>query len=123
MATGDPSYDAMGSIAVGVLLVVVAVAMSAEIKSLLIGESASPRVRREVRAFLLARPEIRRIPSLITLQHGEDLVVAIKAQMQATATSRDLIEAVDRCEADLRAAFPQVRWVFFEPVAPDRAPR
>lgn len=124
MATGDPSYDAIGSIAVGVLLVVVAVAISAEIKSLLIGESASPRVRRAVRAFLSARPEIRRISSLVTMQHGEDLVVAVKAQMRATATPSELVEAVGRCEAELRAAFPQARWVFFEPVpAVDRARR
>jgi cation diffusion facilitator family transporter len=124
MATGNPFYDATGSIAVGALLVVVAVAMSAEIKSLLIGESASPRVRRAVRAFLSARPEIRRISSLITLQHGEDLVVAVKAQMRATATPRELVEAIDRCEAELKAAFPQVRWVFFEPVpAADSAQR
>jgi len=116
MMTGNPFYDALGTIAVGALLVVVAMAMSAEIKSLLIGESASPAVRRAVRAFLSARPEIQRISSLITLQHGEDLVVAIKAQMRATATPAELVEAVDRCEADLKAAFPQARWVFFEPV-------
>jgi cation diffusion facilitator family transporter len=124
MMTGNPFYDALGTIAVGALLVVVAMAMSAEIKSLLIGESASPAVRRAVRAFLSARPEIQRISSLITLQHGDDLVVAIKAQMRATATPAELVEAVDRCEADLKAAFPQARWVFFEPVAaPDTARR
>lgn len=124
MATGNPFYDATGSMAVGVLLVVVAVAMSAEIKSLLIGESASPGVRRAVRAFLSAQPEIQRISSLITLQHGEDLVVAVKAQMRAAPTSRELVEDIDRCEAELKAAFPQVRWVFFEPVgAADSARR
>jgi cation diffusion facilitator family transporter len=123
MATGNPFYDATGSIAIGALLVVVALAVSAEIKSLLIGESASPRVRRALRAFLVARPEIHRISSLITLQHGEDLVVTVKAQMRATASSRELVDAIDRCEASLKAAFPQVRWVFFEPVAADRAPR
>ena len=116
MATGDPFYDAVGSIAVGALLVGVAAAISAETKSLLIGESASPRVRRAVRAFLSGRPEIRRVSSLITLQHGEDLVVAVKAQMRATATPLELVEAVTRCEAELKAAFPQARWVFFEPV-------
>jgi cation diffusion facilitator family transporter len=116
MATGNPFYDATGSMAVGTLLIVVAVTMGAEIKSLLIGESASPRIRRAVRAFLSARPEIRRISSLITLQHGEDLVVAVKAQMRATATPRELVEAIGRCEVELKAAFPQVRWVFFEPV-------
>ena len=50
------------------------------------------------------------------MQHGEDLVVAVKAQMRATATPLELVEAVTRCEVELKAAFPQARWVFFEPV-------
>ena len=115
VATGNPFYDAVGTIVIGALLVVVAIALGAETKSLLIGESAPPKVRRAVRDFLSARPEIQRVSSLITLQHGEDLVVAIKAQMRTTATPRELVEAIDHCEAELRAAFPQVRWVFFEP--------
>lgn len=115
VATGNPFYDAAGTIVIGALLVIVAIALGAETKSLLIGESAPPKVRRAVREFLSVRPEIQRVSRLITLQHGDDVVVAVKAQMRAAATPRELIEAIDRCEAELKAAFPQVRWVFFEP--------
>lgn len=115
MATGNPFYDAAGSIVIGVLLVIVAVALGTETQSLLIGESAPPKVRRAVKEFLSGRPEIQRVSRLITLQHGDDVVVAVKAQMRAAPTSRELVEAIDRCEAELKAAFPQVRWVFFEP--------
>jgi hypothetical protein len=73
--------------------------------------------------FLLARPEIHRISSLVTLQHGEDLVVAVKAQMRAVGSSGELVDAIERCESDLKAAFPQVRWVFFEPAAAARSQR
>lgn len=47
---------------------------------------------------------------------GEDIVVAVKAQIRGATTSRELIAALNDCEAGLKAAFPQVRWVFFEPV-------
>ena len=116
VATGNPVFDAVGTMLIGAMLVVVAIAIGAETQSLLIGESAAPAVRHAVREFLTARPEISHVASLITLQHGEDIVVAVKAQIRGAATSRELIAAVNDCEAGLKAAFPQVRWVFFEPV-------
>ena len=116
MATGDERYDAAGSIAVGAVLVVVALVLSAEIKSLLIGESAAPSVRRALRDFLEQRDEIVRIATMITQQHGEAIMLAVKAEMRPAATSGELVAAIARCETALRAAFPQVKWVFFEPV-------
>jgi cation diffusion facilitator family transporter len=113
--TGNPIYDAAGSIAVGVLLVAVSLAIAAEIKSLLIGESAAPTVRLAIKAFLSSRPEIEEVSSLITLQQGEDVLVAVKARMRTVATSREIVDAVDACQSGLRAAFPQVRWIFITP--------
>jgi cation diffusion facilitator family transporter len=114
--TGDPLYDAAGSIIIGVLLVVVAVAIGAQTKSLLIGESASPRVRRDIKAFLGAWPGIAAMREFITLQHGEDVFVAAKAEIQGTPSIRELEAAIAACEAGLKAAFPEVRWVFLEPI-------
>jgi cation diffusion facilitator family transporter len=114
--TGDGVYDAAGSIAIGVLLLGVAVALSVEIKSLLIGESASPGVRDAILAFLDSRAEIAAVTHLLTSQHGDDLVVAIKAQMSASLDAPRLVAAIGRCDTDLRERFPQVTWVFFEPV-------
>ena len=114
--TGDPLYDAAGSIIIGVLLVVVAVAIGAQTKSLLIGESASPRVRRDIKAFLGAWPGISAMREFITLQHGEDVFVAAKAEIQGTPSIREVEAAIAACEAGLKAAFPEVRWVFLEPI-------
>jgi len=114
--TGDPLYDAAGSIIIGVLLVVVAVAIGAQTKSLLIGESASPRVRRDIKAFLGAWPGIAAMREFITLQHGEDVFVAAKAEIQGTPSIREVEAAIAACEAGLKAAFPEVRWVFLEPI-------
>jgi cation diffusion facilitator family transporter len=116
MLTGDVVYDAAGSIAIGVLLIVVAIALCIEIKSLLIGESASPKVRQAIVEFLEAREPVVKVAHLISSQHGEELMLGIKAEMDPRLDARGLIEAINACEAELRTAFPQVVWIFFEPV-------
>jgi len=115
MLTGNPFYDALGSLAIGVLLLVVAVCVGIEVKALLVGQSADPVFQEEVRHFLMAREEIAEVLNLITLQNGADVVVAVKARMTENASAPALVEAINRCERALRTAFPQVRWLFFEP--------
>jgi cation diffusion facilitator family transporter len=115
MVTGNPMFDAIGSIAIGVLLVGVAIGVGAEIKSLLIGESVDPRDREAIQRFLGDRPEIDRIFNLLTLQLGDDMMVAVKARMRHQASARHLIEDINACEKALKTAYPRVRWLFFEP--------
>ena len=116
MATGNDLYDAGGSIAVGVLLVVVALILGAEIKSLLIFESAAPAVREAIREFLEAREEIVEIATMVTQQQGEAIMLGVKARMRRTTAAGELVAAVARCETALQTAFPQVKWVFLEPL-------
>ncbi|MFD1554441.1 cation diffusion facilitator family transporter [Paraburkholderia silviterrae] len=113
--TGNPVWDACGSIGVGILLMLISWFIAREVKSMIVGESASPETRREIEAFLRGRPEIRGIISLITLQWGKEVVVAVQAEMIDYDHSRTMVEAINVIEADLQAKFPQVRWVFFEP--------
>lgn len=115
--TGNPLFDAIGSMAVGALLVVVAILLSVEIKAMITGESAEALTERAIRDFLTARPELAELYNLITLQIGEGIMLAIKARMKETASAKALIDDINRVEADLRAAFPAVRWCFFEPDA------
>jgi divalent metal cation (Fe/Co/Zn/Cd) transporter len=115
MLTGNPLFDALGTIAIGVVLILVAVAVGIEVKSLLIGESAEPETVAAIRDFLAARPEVAEVYRLITLQLGLELMVAVKARMQERSDAARLIESVNRVEAALRSAFPEVRWIFFEP--------
>ena len=113
--TGNPVYDALGTIAIGVLLVVVAFFLGTEIKAMLIGQSMSQANEAQIRDFLLAREEVDHLYSLITIQLGLDAMVAVKARMRRVATPDELIADINRVEAALKAAFPQVRWSFFEP--------
>jgi cation diffusion facilitator family transporter len=115
MTTGNPLFDALGSISVGILLVVVSVVIIWEIKGMIVGESAEPATRRAIEEHLVAQPEIKRVLRLITLQWGEKIVVAVQAEMAPTASPATLIGSINRIEASLQAAFPQALWVFFEP--------
>ncbi|WP_077731066.1 cation diffusion facilitator family transporter [Methylocaldum sp. 14B] len=119
MATGDPVYDAAGSIAIGGLLVLVAVGIGAEVSELLIGQSVEPEIKQAIHNHLDKCEEVAQIFNLITLQLGSDVMVAVKAKMRRVAEMNEMIADINRCEAGLKTAFPQVKWVFFEPDAAD----
>jgi len=111
--TGNPLWDAIGTLAIGILLIVVAVFVAIEVKAMLIGQSADPNVNAAIKSFLEQRPDVARVFSLITLQLGNDLMVAVKAQLnQSVAAKEDVINTIER---DLKNQFPQVKWSFFEP--------
>lgn len=113
--TGNPVYDAIGSIVIGTLLMVVAVFIGHEVKSLLIGQSVDLDVQKEMEEFLKNRDEIDHIFSLKTLQLGEDVMVAVKAKMATVESAEDLIKAINQCEIQLKEKYPQILWSFFEP--------
>ena len=115
MVTGNPMWDAIGTIAIGVLLIVVAVFVAVEVKALLIGQSVDANVQADMRAFLESQPRIARVISLITLQLGNEIMVSVHAEMRDIGTSRDMIDGINAIEAELKQRFPNVRWSFFEP--------
>jgi cation diffusion facilitator family transporter len=115
LLTGNTVFDAAGSIVVGALLILVAVLLAIEIKALITGQSAEPEVEARIRRELASRPEIAEVFHLITLQLGDAILLAVKARMQESQDASRLIGDVNRVEAALRTAFPQIQWLFFEP--------
>ncbi|BCO09473.1 transporter [Desulfolithobacter dissulfuricans] len=115
MITGNPVYDAMGSITIGVLLVGIALAIGYEVHNLLIGQGVAPDVRREMHDFLAGRPEIEEVYNLLTLQLGPDVMVAVKARMRDSGSAREMVRDINQCEAMFKDRFSQVVWLFFEP--------
>ena len=113
--TGNPIYDAIGTIAIGILLVVIAFLLAIEVKDLLIGQGVEIHISDKMRKFLLERPEVDIIYNLLTLQLGPDAMVAVKAKMRPTGSETDLLDAINRVEHDFRTAFPMAKWLFFEP--------
>ena len=117
--TGNLLFDAVGTIAIGVLLVVVAIAVAVEVKALLIGQGVEPRRRQELLAFLAERPEVAEVLNLITLQLGPDVMVSVKARMAPAADNLALIHNINAVERAMKARFPDVAWSFFEPDVAD----
>ena len=113
--TGNPVWDAIGTIVIGVLLIVVAVFVAVEVKAMLIGQSVDPARQVEIRTFLDARPEIERVINLVTLQLGNDVMVSVQALMRETQSAKVLIGDINTVERAMRQAFPEVLWSFFEP--------
>ena len=119
MLTGNLIFDALGTLAIGVLLLVVAMLLAVEVKALLIGQGVEPRRRAELLTFLKSRPEVAEVLNLITLQMGPDVMVAVKARMEPAASDRALIQAINTVEAAMKAEFGDIRWSFFEPDVTD----
>jgi len=113
--TGNPVWDAIGTIAIGALLIIVAVFVAIEVKAMLIGQGVDPARQAQIQQFLDGRPEITRVISLITLQLGNDVMVSVQAQMREAANAQVLIGEINTVEVAMKQAFPEVLWSFFEP--------
>jgi cation diffusion facilitator family transporter len=115
MITGNPVYDAIGTLGIGVLLIVVAVFVAVEVKAMLIGQSVDTSTREAIRTFIEQRPEIGAVFNLITLQLGNDIMVSVQASPSDLALSTaDNIVRINAVESALRARFTDVKWCFFE---------
>jgi cation diffusion facilitator family transporter len=113
--TDDARWDALGSVAIGLLLGVIAFVLAVEMKSLLIGESASRPNAVAIRAAIEGCPEVRRIIHLRTLHLGPDeLLVAAKLDF-ATRSYEHLAREIDRVEVAIRAAVPIATVIYLEP--------
>jgi cation diffusion facilitator family transporter len=112
--TGNPMWDALGSMAIGVLLIVVAFGIGNEIMALLIGQSAEHETEARMREVLVKQPGVEKVFRLLTLQLGTSVMVAVKVKMSA-ASVNEMIADINRAEAAMRAEFPEVQWLFFEP--------
>jgi len=113
--TGNPMYDAAGSIAIGLLLVVVAALVGRETMAMLVGQGVEAQVRADMLAFFAAEPQIERVIDLLTLHMGADVMVAVKAKMRPQGNLDALVDEINRIEAAFKQRFPQVQWTFFEP--------
>lgn len=115
MITGNPMWDALGSMAIGVLLIGVAVAVGIEVKSLLMGQSAEAPLREAIEHYVATHPAVARALNIITLHFGDDVMVAVKAHMKENASVDALAQDINQLEAGLKQRFPAVKWIFFEP--------
>ena len=114
--TGNPVFDALGTIAIGVLLGVIAVILIVEMKSLLIGEGASAPVLRRIVGAIEEGGPVQRVIHIRTQYLGpEELLVAAKIALQPCTTIEDVARGIDAAEQRVRSAVPEARLIYLEP--------
>ncbi len=114
--TGNPRWDAVGSIAIGVLLVLIAVILAVEMKGLLIGEAASDGTQSAIVGALTGSPGVNALIHLRTMHLGPDeLLVAAKLDFDHGFDAAQIASAIDTAESRLRAAVPEAHLVYIEP--------
>jgi cation diffusion facilitator family transporter len=123
--TGDSTWDALGTIAIGILLILVAIVLGIETKSLLVGEGASTADTVAIRDAINAQPEVEALIHLKTLYLGpEELLVGAKVAFARATTVVDLARSINTLEAAVRVAVPEARVIYIEPdvyIAPNDA--
>ena len=116
LITRDPVYDVSGSALIGLLLIVVAVVLTVEVKSLLVGEAASSASIGRIRSALDSAPGLDGIVHLKTLHIApEELLVAAKVAVRPGSLAEDIAAAIDEAEAAVRSAEPMATQIFLEP--------
>ena len=114
--TGDGRFDGLGSMAIGILLIVIAVFLAVEMNSLLLGESALPEYQLAIEAALADSGVIERVIHVRTLHLGPDeLLVVAKVAVVDDGTSGSIAVAIDDAEARVRAAVPVTCMIYLEP--------
>jgi cation diffusion facilitator family transporter len=113
--TGDRGWEGGASIAIGVLLVLVAYTLGRNTKHLLIGEAARPDQRELLRGAIARHPEVEEVLELLTMYLGPtDLLVAVRLDLRDDLTARDVEELSNRIDHELRETVPDVSQVFLD---------
>jgi cation diffusion facilitator family transporter len=114
--TGNGRWDGVGSLAIGLLLATAAAILAVEMKSLLIGESASPEVQHMIVAALEGGPELAQVIHMRTVHMSPDsILVAAKVAVRGTDTAAQVAAAVDTAERRVRTAVPIAKLIYLEP--------
>src|SRR4051812_11524288 len=112
--TGNPMFDAIGSMVIGVVLVCVSVFIAGRIKGLIVGRSAEEDLQEALEAQIAAEPGIAELYRAITVQMGPQVMLAVKVRMTAGLTIEQAVECLNKLERNIKAKFPEVAWCFVE---------
>lgn len=119
LVTGNPVFDGLGTLAIGALLVGIAIVLALEMQSLLLGESAAPETIEQIERLLAQGPGVRGVLHLVTQHVGPDeLLVAAALAFDPGLSADEVARAIDESEARVRAAVPMARLIYLEPDLP-----
>ena len=113
--TGNMVFDAIGSIVIGVVLIVVSIFIAVRIKVLIIGTSAEDDLRMAINEEIAGDPGIQKLFNAITLQLGPQVMLAAKVGMAPGISIEEAVGHINRLEVRIKQRFPEVGWCFIEP--------
>ncbi|MDH4125056.1 MAG: cation diffusion facilitator family transporter [Gammaproteobacteria bacterium] len=117
--TGNPVYDAIGSICIGVVLLVISVFIAMRVRSLLVGRSADPEIVAAINTIIATQPGIEKAFKVITIQFGPDTMLAAKVRISAGVDIETAIAHINALECTLKQHVPHLAWCFIEPDVED----
>jgi len=117
--TGNPIYDAFGSICIGVILIVISAFIAWRIRSLLVGRSADPDIQEAIDEIIAAQESIEICFNTITMQFGPDTMLAAKIKMRSGQSIGEAVASINALERELKARVPNLKWCFIEPDVDD----
>ena len=120
--TGNPAFDGIASILIGLILGGTAIWLAYETKSLLIGESADPEIVQTIREYCMELPPVKVVNEVLTLHMGpEFILVNVSVDMADKATAGEIEQAIAAFDQRIKSTFPAIKRVFVEAEA--RGPR
>jgi len=119
LVTGNPVYDAMGSMCIGVILLVISVFIAWRIKALLVGRSADPEIQEAIEEVIAEQDSIVHVFNTITIQYGPDTMLAAKIKLKDGITIDAAVQDINELERKLKARIPNLKWLFIEPDVTD----
>ena len=114
MVTGEPLYDAFGSMVIGVLLIIVAVGLVVRLQGLLVGRSAEPALRQLAESVIAEKQWVARLFNMVTLHMGPKVLLAAKIQLDANLTVDEAAHLINAIEDELKANRPEIGWCYIE---------
>ena len=111
----NPFYDALGSICIGVILLIVSLFLILRMKDLLIGKSADPEIQQAVYDHITSDNRIADVFNIITIQIGPYIMLAAKIKLKDTSDTKSACEAINAMERGLKQRVPDIKWSFIEP--------
>ena len=113
--TGNPVYDAIGSICIGVVLIIVSVFVAWRIKALIVGTSAEPEIREIINQLIEQEKNIEQLFNVITIQFGSKIMMAAKIKLPDEVMTKEAVAIINTLEVKIKDQLPDIGWCFIEP--------
>ncbi len=113
--TGNPVFDAFGSMSIGVVLIVISVFLTFRVGSLLVGRSADPMIQEAIAETIAGDEDIEKVYNTITPQFGPDTILAAKIKLKSGIDIDTAVADINGLERQLKEKIPGLRWCFIEP--------